>query len=355
MFDDLKKRVVKVGQPPGTPVYTGDSKNSECKVFVLHYSGEVFQEFSGSDLEKCLPAQPQPGITWIRAVGLNNSKLLDDIAKRYQLHPLTVEDILNVQQRPKVEEFPTYYFTTLKMISWDKKANDFFMQQISLVFGEGFVISFQEQESSLFDSLIQRLRANPMQNMRQQSSDYLAYRLIDTVIDQYFIVLEGVSDQIEKIEGFVIRNPSTKNARHLQRLKRQILLLRKAIWPMREAVSHLLRDEGKLISAFTHVYLRDLYDHTVQALDTLELFREMISSILDVYLSSLTNRMNEIMKVLTIIATIFIPITFVASVYGMNFKYMPELSWHWGYPAVLGLMLVVSLIMLYYFKRKKWL
>jgi magnesium transporter len=201
----------------------------------------------------------------------------------------------------------------------------------------------------------EKLRNPGSQRLRKYGADYLVYRLIDTVVDQYFVVLEGLGELIEDVEEHIIAEPTQKNSSTIYRLKRQMLMLRKAIWPMREVISHLLQAEEKNISAHTRIYLRDVYDHTVQAIDTIEIFRDMLSGMLDMYLSSLTTRMNEIMKVLTIISTIFIPITFIASIYGMNFKYMPELQMHAGYPITLGLMAVVTIIMIIYFRVKKWL
>lgn len=355
MFSDIRKRAKKAGQPPGTAIYTGDKTQQASHLTVIHYTAKDLTEKSGTRLSECFTTQPQTGVTWTHVSGLSDTDTIKTLAEQYHLHPLTVEDILNVEQRPKIEEFEGYYFITLKALSWDSKLNTFSAEQLSIVFGKDFILSFQEHGANIFAPIIERLRMSGTQRIRQQGSDYLAYRLIDSIIDQYFVVLEGLSDQIEKIENLIIASPIPKNARTLYRLKRQILMLRKAIWPTREALSHLLQDESKLISSFTHVYLRDVYDHAVQAIDTIETFRDMLGGILDIYLSSLTTRMNEIMKVLTIIATIFIPITFIASLYGMNFQHMPELHWHLGYPLVLGVMLAVVIFMLLYFKRKKWI
>lgn len=354
MFADIKKRVQKAGAPPGTPVYTGKEK-IPTRIHVINYTAQDFHEVTGSTLTECLPEQPKAGVTWVNVEGLSDVPVITDLATRYHLHPLTVEDILNVEQRPRVEEFEGYYFITLKVLLWEEKLRTFTAEQISIVVGKDFVLSFQERPLTIFNPLLERLRNAINQRLRQQGNDYLAYRLIDTIVDQYFVVLEGISDQIEEVEGLIIAAPLPQNARMLYHLKRQVLLLRKAIWPVREAVNRLLQDEEKLITSFTHVYLRDVYDHAVQAIDTIETFRDMMAGILDVYLSSLTTKMNEIMKVLTIIATIFIPITTIASIYGMNFQYMPELQWHWAYPAVLGIMAIIAILMLVYFRRKKWI
>ena len=356
MFSALRKRVKKVGQPPGTPTYTGKKKAMETRVTLLRYSEHDFHEAQGDTLESVLPEKQEPGIvTWIHVEGLQNIALIEQLTKLYHVHPLTVEDILNVDQRPKVEEFEGYLFITLKMLPWSNKRHSFTTEQISFVLGKDFLLSFQERENSHFQQTRERLQSSANQRLRQQGSDYLVYRLMDCIIDYYFVVLEGLGDQIEEVEETIISDPKPQNTRTIYRLKRQLMMLRKSIWPMREAISHLTQMEGRLISSFTRVYLRDLYDHVVQAIDTIETFRDMLGSMLDVYLSSLTNRMNEVMKILTIIATIFIPITFIASLYGMNFVNMPELQWHYGYFMVLGVMCVMVVGMLIYFRRKKWL
>lgn len=352
LSDEASKQAQKTGQPPGTLMYTGKEKAVKSSVTVFIYNDCEMHETTGPQLP---PSLPTLDMTWINIDGLNDTALIDQITARYQLHPLTVEDILNVQQRSKVEEFDHYLFITLRVLFWDAVVHTFSTEQLSLIVGQDFVLSFQEKSSGLFNIIYERLRADGAQRLRQHGSDYLAYRLIDVVVDQYFIVLEGLGDRIEDLEERIIANPSSKNSRMLYHLKRQILMLRKAVWPTREAISHLLQVERDIITPFTRLYLRDVYDHTIQAIDSLETFRDMLASILDVYLSSISNRMNEVMKVLTIIATIFIPITFIASVFGMNFKYMPELEWRFGYHIALGIMFFIALIMLYFFHRKKWI
>lgn len=355
MFSEIRKRSHKAGQPPGTPIYTGDAKTVMTHITVVAYTADEYYEKTGPSLVECLPSlKTKPVVTWVNVEGLNDVKLIEEIAKQYNLHPLTVEDILNVGQRSKIDEFDDYLFITLKTLQWDAAKKNFSMAELSLVVGADFLLSFQEQPSVIFDNIRERLRTIPQQIMRKQGTDYLAYRLMDIVVDQYFLVLEALGDQIEILEDSIITNPTREKARALYRLKNSILILRKAIWPIREVVNQLVKVPDKIIAPATQVYFRDLYDHTVQAIEGIETFREILSNMLDIYLSSLTNRMNEIMKVLTVIATIFIPVTFIASIFGMNFKYMPELQWKWGYPAVLGLMFCVIAGMIYYFKRKKW-
>lgn len=354
MFRELHKRAKKAGQPPGTAVYTGKKRSIETRINVLTYSDKTFSEHQCKTLEDILPVSEEPGVTWVQVEGLQNVALIEQLAKAYHIHPLTVEDILNMDQRPKVEDFENYLFITLKMLTWNKSKRGFSTEQISFVLGKNFLLSFQEGESPYFNPIRERLQSTTNQRMRQQGADYLVYRLMDAIVDYYFVVLEGLGDQIEKIEDSIIENPKPQNTRTIYRLKRQLMIVRKSIWPMREAVSHLLQMEDTFTS-FTRIYLRDLYDHVVQGIDTVETFRDILASMLDVYLSSLTNRMNEIMKTLTIIATIFIPITFIASFYGMNFQDMPELHWKHGYAMVIGLMILMTFIMLVYFRRKKWI
>lgn len=355
MFREIRKQARKAGQPPGTLLYTGNEKISVPKITVAIYNEQNFHEVTGDSLEECIPSDIGQAKLWINVDGLQDVKLIEKIASRYQLHPLTVEDILTVQGRAKIEEFPGYLFITLKVLQFSKRTHGIRSEQLSLVLCKDILLTFQESESSLFENVRERLRSGPTQRLRQQGCDYLMYRLIDTVIDNYYVIFEHLGDRLETIEEKIIANPEPSISRALYRFKRQILLLRKIVWPVREVISHLLQANGELISSFTQLYIRDVYDHTVQAIDTIETFRDMSSGLLDVYLSSITNRMNEIMKVLTIISTIFIPITFIASVYGMNFEFMPELHWRWGYPAVLILMLVITLFMLFYFRRKKWI
>lgn len=355
MFSDVRKRAKKAGQPPGTAIYTGTKKNKMPVITVTIYSSHDFHESVSYELEDCLPTQKEPGITWINVEGLHNVKIIEQLAGRFNLHPLTVEDILNVEQRPKIEEFENYTFITIKMLIWKEQNASFSIKQLSIVLGEDFVLSFQELDTTLFDQIRVRLSGDPHQRLREQGGDYLTYRLIDAVVDDYFLVLEALGDQIEKTEERIISSPTQQNARIVYRLKRQMLMLRRAIWPMREAVSHLMHSDSKFITKFTTLYLRDLYDHTVQAIDSIEIFRDILSNMIDMYLSSLTNRMNEIMKTLTIITTIFIPITSIASIYGMNFEYMPELKSRYGFSIVIIIMFVIAFGMLIYFRRKKWI
>lgn len=355
MLSEIKVRTRKANSRPGLPLYTGDKLTLKPQVRVLSYSGQYCQQKSGTDLDDCLSVITENASTWVHVEGLHDIALMKRIAKQYQLHPLTLEDILNVEQRPKIEEFDNYIFITLKILQLGDDKRSFLTKNLSLVLGSDFVLSFQDDQSPIFDLIRERIINNPDILLRKKGSDYLVYRLIDTVIDQYFFVLEELGEQLEKIEELIIADPTKQNARTLYNLKKQMLSVRKVIWPVREVLNHLMNTEETLISAYTKVYLRDVHDHAAQAMDIVETFREMLTNMLDIYLSYLSYRMNEIMKVLTIITTIFIPISFIASIYGMNFVNMPELHHKWSYPIVLALMAAVAGFMLYYYRRKKWL
>lgn len=354
MFSEVRRRAKKVGQPPGSPVYTGNKK-TPTSVTVVLYNQETVTEKTGTKLSECLSADKFNGVTWVNVEGLSNVMLINELAERFHLHPLTVEDILNVEQRPKVEEFEGYIFITLKGLLWQAKSRRFSGKQISLILGKDFVLSFQELDTTLFDRIRTRLYGGPNQRLREQGSDYLVYRLLDAIVDEYFVVLEELGDEIEVVEERVIDAPIPQTSRNIYRLKRQLLLLRKVMWPMREAISHLLHIEESFVKNFTRIYLRDVYDHTIQAVDTLEIFRDVLSGLLDMYLSSITNRLNEVMKILTIISTIFIPITAIASIYGMNFENLPFIHSRWGYVVTLFVMLLIAVLMLIYFRRKRWI
>lgn len=332
----------------------GNKKHTTTQISVVNYTESGSQENSGTKLEELLPANELPGITWINVEGLKDKQVIEQLAKHYNLHPLTTEDILNVEQRPKVEEYDHYIYITLKVLYWQDKSKLFHTKQLSIVLSKNFVLTFQEWDTTLFDDIRARLQSGIKQRFRELGSDYLVYRLIDQIIDDYFVVLESLGDKIESIEGRIISSTKIQTSRMIYNLKRQLLLLRKSVWPMREAMGHLMHVQGSLITSSTVLYFRDVYDHIVQAIDTIETYRDMLSSMLDMHLSSLTNRMNEIMKTLTIITTIFIPITSLASIYGMNFQYIPGLHAIYGFDIVIVTMIIMAILMVIYFKAKKW-
>jgi len=276
------------------------------------------------------------------------------MGNHFNIHPLVLEDIANTGQRPKMEDFVDYIFIVLKMLYYDDKENETKAEQVSVVLGSNFVISFQESEGDVFDPIRERIKSD-RGRIRKMGADYLAYALIDTIVDNYFAILEKLGEKIEDIEDELVTNPALETLQTIHRLKREMIFLRKSVWPLREVISRLERWESPLINKSLDIYLRDVYDHTIQVVDSIETFRDMLSGLLDIYLSSVSNRMNEIMKVLTIIATIAIPLTVITGLYGMNFQFMPELQWRWSYPLVLLAMLTLGILMIRYFRRKKWI
>ena len=305
-------------------------------------------------IDECFPLKDQPIITWINIDGVHKLDNIEKVGKHLKIHPLVLEDIVHTGQRPKMEDFNDYLFVVLQMLQYNEKENETKTEQVSIILGANYVISFQEDEGDVFDLIRERIRTD-RGRIRRMGSDYLAYSLLDAIVDNYFMVLEKIGEKIEDIEDELIKNPAQEVLHAIHSLKRELVFLRKSVWPLREVISRLERWDSHLIDKSMDIYLRDVYDHTIQVIDALETFRDMLSGMLDIYLSSVSNRMNEVMKVLTIIATIFIPLTLITGIYGMNFKYMPELDWSWGYPMVYIAMLMVSGVMLVYFRRKRWL
>jgi magnesium transporter len=354
MLNLFKKTLKKVGLPPGTLIQVEEKKAEKVKIYIIDYDETQFQEKEAETVEECFLYKDKPSVTWINIDGVHQVEVMEKIGAHFGIHPLILEDIMHTIQRPKIEDFEDYIFVVVKMIYYDERESEIKAEQVSVILGTNFVISFQEKEGDVFDHVRERIRRNKGR-IRKMKPDYLAYSLIDTIVDHYFIVLEKLGEKIEGMEEELVTNPTSATLQTIHTLKRELIFLRKSIWPLREVISILERGESTLIDESTGIYLRDVYDHTIQVIDTIETFRDMVSGMLDIYLSSISNKMNEVMKVLTIIATIFIPLTFVAGIYGMNFKYIPELEWDWGYFAVLFLMGVIGLGMVMYFRNKKWL
>jgi magnesium transporter len=335
-------------------VHVGEQRHERVKLSVIKYDETNFQEKAVDNVAEALAFRNKSSVTWLNIDGVHQPEIIEQVGKSFGVHPLVAEDIASTGQRPKMEDFDDYIFVVFRMLRFDKKENETKTEQISILLGPDFVISFQEREGDVFDHIRERLRSNKGR-IRKMGADYLAYALIDAVVDNYFMILEKMGETIEEIEDKLVTNPTSETLQTLHDLKREMIFLRKSVWPLREVINRLERSESPLINKSTFVYLRDVYDHTIQVMDAVETYRDMLSGMLDIYLSSVSNRMNEVMKVLTVIATIFIPLTFVAGIYGMNFRYMPELEQAWSYPAVLILMLVVALLMVVYFRKKKWI
>jgi len=345
----------KVGLPAGSLVYTGEQALGKVDVTLIDYDELTFEERPLQSVDECVVYRVKPTATWINVDGVHNPAMLEKIGECFGLHRLVTEDLMNVVQRPKVEDHGEYLFIVLKMLTFDEKENRIVPEQVSLIVGDNFLLSFQEGvKGDVFPLIRDRLRAG-RGKIRKMGVDYLAYSLLDALVDGYFVILEKLGERIDLLEEELISKPGRPIVEQLYQLKRELLFLHKAVWPLREVVSSLVRRESPLIREATAPYMRDVYDHVVQAIDSVEIYRDMLSTMLDLYLSSVSIRMNEIMKVLTIIATIFMPLTFLAGVYGMNFKYMPELDWKYGYLFAWTIMVAIGVVMGLYFKRKKWM
>ena len=342
----------KLGMAPGSVVPVEAPELERVRISVMDYGPEEVEAREVSDVEECLTFRDSPSVSWINVTGLHDAAVVERLGRHFGLHPLVLEDLVNTEHRPKLEDYEGYLFLVVKMLTArDREVVD---EQVSLVLGPGWVLSFQEREGDVFDPVRQRIRAGKGR-IRSMGADYLAYALVDAVVDHYFVVLEKLGDWVQAEEAEVVKDPDEETVHRIHRLKRELLLMRKAVWPMREVTSTLQREETSLVSSEVTVFARDAYDHTIQVIDTVETLRDLTSGMLDTYLTSVSNRMNEVMKVLTVMASIFIPLTFVAGVYGMNFENMPELSQPWGYPAVLLLMAVVAVGMVIGFRARDWI
>ncbi len=349
------KRSDKAGLPPGSLVYVGEEQAAKAKITVMDYDEHGFEEKEVANIEDCFVFKTKPSVTWINIDGLNEPAIIEKIGAHFEVHPLTLEDIMNTNQRPKFEDQDSYMFIVLKMLSYNTIKNITEYEQVCFLVGTNFVISLQETVGSdVFDAVRERIRT-AKGRIRKLGPDYLVYSLIDAVVDNYFFVLERLGEGVEFLQMMLIEEPNTTTLNRMHRLKRDLIFLRKSVWPLRELVSGMQRSESPLISKTTHTYLRDIYDHTVQIIDSIESFRDIVSSMMDIYLSSISNRINSVMKVLTIISTLFMPLTFITSLYGMNFKHMPELQWKYGYAMVWGIIITMVTVMLIIFHKKKWL
>lgn len=349
-----KRRSKKVGLPPGSLIHVGEISDPKIHISMMDYDPTHLVERDEITAEECVHFLNTPSMTWINIRGIHDSGVMSTIGKRFGLHGLVLEDVMNATQRSKLDNYKEHIFIVMRMLDYNKDANRIIDEQISIILGKNYVISFLEDSHDIFSGIRQRIRAGN-NRIRNSGADYLCYALIDTIVDHYFVILEAVDQKLEDLEEALIREPGPEIMRKIQHLKREIILLRKSIWPMREVINNFRRLETPLIAETTKLYMHDVYDHTIQAIDTIEGFRDIASGMLDVYLSNMSQRMNEIMKVLTIVSTIFVPLTFVASIYGMNFAYMPELTWYWGYPFTLLIMLSIAIAMLVFFRKKQWI
>ncbi len=347
-----RKRSHKTGLPPGTPVHTGERLTEETRINCVQYDAGSFAEKSPANAEECVVRRPG-AITWVNVDGLHDTGLIEKIGRGFGLHPLVIEDIPNTEQRAKIEDYGEYLFLVLKR-AWFKDPQTLAIEQVSMVIGHDFVLTFQEGPPDDFEPVRARLR-NGKGRVREHPADYLAYLLLDVLVDDFFETLEHFDARIEALETELTTEPDRQTLVRLHAMRRELVFLLRAVWPLREVVGTLERGELAVIRPETRVYLRDVHDHTLRVMDTVETLRELLSGMLEIYLSSSSNRINEIIKVLTILSTVFLPLMFITGWYGMNFRHMPELEWPWAYPVVVAVTVVIVVGMMVLFRKKKWM
>lgn len=344
----------KIGQPAGTLFHTGRQKTERAVITVFGYDETGFFYRELESLQECAEYRERFRVLWINIDGLHEVRVIEEAGKLFGIHALTLEDILHTVQRPKIEEFDSYLFLVLKALELDAGSGVVAEEQMSMVIGGNYVITFQEKPGDMFDATRDRIR-NEGTAVRKRGADYLAYTLLDAVVDHYFTVLEHFENRIEQLDTNLPETVGYDMFQTMYSLKKELILLRKSVWPLREIINSLSRDQYRTLdSALTRPFFRDLYDNIVLIIESVETYRDIVIGMHDTWLAIVNNRMNEIMKVLTIIATVFMPLSFIAGVYGMNFRYMPELEWHWGYFSVLGAMAVIFAGMMRYFHTKRW-
>jgi magnesium transporter len=354
MSESLSSAAEKSGLPPGSLVHVGEVHEHEHKISVVNYNKSTLEKHTVKSIEELLAYKTSNTITWVIVDGLKDVSIIDAVGRHFDIHALVLEDILNTHQRPKFEEFDDYLFIVLKAITLGNEEFNIDYEQISLLILNNFVFTFREKPDEIFDPIIKRLN-NDKGQIRNLGADYLAYIIMDTVVDEYFALQDTFDELIESVEDDLLTDPSTKTLSKIQKFKRELIFLRRNISPLRELLAAIQRSESPLLDAKTKRYFGDIYDHAIRIIEAMESYRDLIAGMLDIYLSSVSNKMNETMKVLTIFASIFIPLTFIAGVYGMNFEYMPELKWRWSYPVVWLVFIGVSVFLLRFFKKKKWL
>lgn len=347
-----------LGTSPGTVTYVGEEIKHATQIRRIEYNADDYQMDESGRLSNCrLPPAKAPFVTWLDVDGIHQSQVIEAIGHQYQLHPLLLEDVVNTQQKPKLEPYnDTNLFLTLKMLYYNEPLAEIESEHVSFVLGRNYVVSFQEERTAdIFDPVLARIKASAGKT-RRNGADYLLYALLDLIIDNYFSVLERVGENLDELEDRIIRNEAGQpTLARLYALKRELTFMRRQVWPVREMIGALMREEYSMVKRTTQPYLRDLYDHIAQVIETLDSYREMIPGLMDVYLSTVSNRMNSVMKTLTIFSAIFMPLTFIVGVYGMNFDNIPELHWHYGYFIVLGVMILTTIGLIVYFRRRGWM
>lgn len=348
-----KKAASKIGMPPGSIVYLGEKKVDKVTIKVTEYDEAGAETYEIKSVEEIDPFTDTPQVTWISVCGLHETDFLKQVGEKFKIHPLVLEDILNVDTRPKIEITDDYLFIVMKLVLFNPDQKILETEQVSFILGRSFLFSFSERTDEIFNPIKDRITSQ-LGKIRKRGSDYLLYALMDIVVDHYFLALEKIDERIESLDDEVIKNPERSQIESIYNLRNLLLIIRKSIWPLREIVNQLIKDESDLLDESIEPYLRDLYDHTIHITETIEQQREVTNGLMEIYLSMMSNKMNEVMKVLTVIATIFIPLTFIVGIYGMNFPNMPEMNWPWAYFAVWGVMIAMVVGMVIYFRKKNW-
>ncbi|MCW5626938.1 MAG: magnesium/cobalt transporter CorA [Burkholderiales bacterium] len=347
-------RAAKAGLPPGSLVYVGNRPPHPTHMSLLDYDEHHVEERDLDRVEECLPFKDKATVTWINVDEIGDAELMASFGRVMGFHPLMLEDILNTDQRPKVEDHGDYLYVVLKMLAWNAERGDIDVEQLSLVVGANYVVSFGERKGDYFDPLRARIR-EAVGRARKLGADFLAYSLLDMVVDHYFIVLERLGEKLEQTEDAVMANPGPDVLAQIHRLKRDLIFVRKAVWPLREAITTLRHLNTPLIAKPTGIFLRDLNDHVVQVIEGIETYQNLVASMLDTYLSTVSNRTNAVMRVLAVFSAVFMPLTFITGIFGMNFRDMPPLEWGWGFAATLGAMLIMGVAMVLYFRSRRWI
>jgi len=354
MSDSLRSASRKAGLPPGSLVHVGEVRETQTRISIVDYNKDILEEQTVESIEQILQCRERDTVTWVNIEGLGNVELIGAIGEQFNIHPLVLEDILNTHQRPKLEEYEDYLYCVLKGISLAENVFAVDYEQISILILKDFVFTFKEKQDEIFEPVKRRLRSSKG-HFRSQGADYLAYVILDTIVDSYFTLQDSLDDIVDSVEENLLTDPTAETLATIQEVKRELIFIRRSISPLREMLNAILRSESPLIEEKTLIYFRDISDHVLRISESIESSRDMVAGLLDIYITSISNKMNEIMKVLTVFASIFIPLTFIAGIYGMNFEYMPELKWKWAYPVLWAAFIAIPVILLVYFKKKKWL
>lgn len=342
------------GQSPGTLVYDREPRVDKVSIRVMDYGPDACAVRTTNDVEDTFRLRDSETVSWIDVEGLHDTELLNRFGTHFGLHPLVLEDILNTHQRPKIEEYDEYLYLVVRMLAPGSNGGELHSEQVSVILAPRFVITFQEIPGDVFDPVRKRIDLGKGR-VRRMGTDYLVYALIDSIVDNYFLVLEQVAERIEHVELSITAGPNPEDLAHVHQLRRELVYMRRNVWPLRDVVSALQRSETEMVSDDVRVYIRDLQDHVVQVVESMENFRDVLASMHDLYVSSISNRTNEVIRVLTVISTIFVPLTFLAGVYGMNFDHLPELRWHWGYAGFWVASIIIAGGLITFLRSRRWI